>query len=383
MRLGGGIQHAVEGGAADAQDLRGAQLIAVAGQQDRANVLLDDVLETHHAGLAALVWRRLGRAAEDGFQVRGFKDGFAFQQSAALEEAFRSGIELGKVTGPGEPTGGFKQIGRELGRGGSGLRGHAIQNLGEELRNIFAAVAKGWDDDAQSSEAVCQLRGETVGADQRAQAALGKGDDPRRLGAKLAYQVQEHILGAAWNALRAGEIAHPFAGQGVVRIRPAEKALRLCGGEDDEGTIFDGRELVQETGGSFFSTTALAGEQGRPEVRSDAADLAAQLGDDGAGSIQPERRGRRLRIHLRRWKIYGRRWIGYPMEIRHDLPIGRSKRSFSQERKWAFGCGRGRSCRVGWSWTGISGSARGRGAERGESAGIGLAAVKAWLRLHG
>jgi hypothetical protein len=52
------------------------------------------------------------------------------------------------------------------------LGGDALENVGEELGDVLAAVAQGWNRDPKGSKAVCQLRGKAIGTDKRSQATL-------------------------------------------------------------------------------------------------------------------------------------------------------------------------------------------------------------------
>jgi len=151
-------------------------LVSVASEENRANVFLDDVVEAEHADLRGMRVRGRDRA-KDNVQIEGMQG----KAVRALNQPFCHGGQLGEIAAPGKEPRCIQQVQRKLGQASSGLAGDPLQHESEDLRNIFAAVAQRWNDDAEGSERICQLCGKTACADQRAEAALRKCNQARGL----------------------------------------------------------------------------------------------------------------------------------------------------------------------------------------------------------
>ncbi len=107
------------------------------------------------------------------------------------------------------------------------MRGDLLKSVNEKLRNIFAAVAQRGNDYSQGTEAVCQVRGEAVGADEGSKAALCESDDTWSLRSVFAQQAKQGCLGTVSQPFRTREIEHAHRGRGIFGLAVGEERVRL------------------------------------------------------------------------------------------------------------------------------------------------------------
>ena len=188
--VGGTFEHAVQGRAADAENFRRTKFISIAGAEDGANMLLDDVFEGNHADLAMVVGGGRRDRAEDCVEVRGVKD----EMGRTLHQTLGGRVELGKIAAPREKPRSFNQVRCKLGNAGARVGSDVFEQVCEQLGDIVAAFAQGRNHDAKSSKVVSQLCGKAVHADQRPEAARGECDHAGSAGAVPAQQTKQGRL---------------------------------------------------------------------------------------------------------------------------------------------------------------------------------------------
>jgi hypothetical protein len=145
--VGDGVEHAVEGGAADAEDFCGAKFVAVAGEEDGLDLFADDLVEANEAGFGRSgVGGGLGEGGERSVEVGGGDMG-----DALVQEVVEGGVEVVEVAGPGLGGCGGEKGGVERGRGDVEGGGEVFEEEVDELGDVVVAFAKGRDFDLEGS----------------------------------------------------------------------------------------------------------------------------------------------------------------------------------------------------------------------------------------
>jgi hypothetical protein len=153
-----------------------------------------------------------------------------------------------------------------------------LHEAGKQLRNIFAAVAQGWDNDPEGAKEVCQIRGERAGAHQRSKAALREGYDARSLCSVSVDQVKESGLCVGRKLVWPGDIKHAEGCESIFGARIFEERKGLGRLEVEERALASRRVFVEGTGGRLVTATGLSKDQGCTEIRGDPPKLTSQLG---------------------------------------------------------------------------------------------------------
>lgn len=280
--MGDGVEHAVESGAGDAEDFGGAELIAVAGEEDGLDLLADDLIEADESGLG---WMRCGRGAgeggEGGVEVGGGEGG-----GGVFEEVAEGGMEVVEVAGPRLGGGGGEEGGVERGCGEVEGCGEVVEEEVNEVRDVVVTLAEGWNFDLESSEGVGEIWREGAGTDEGAETAFGEGDEARSLGAAFAKKAEEGGLGGAGEAVGLGEVEHAFVEGGRGGIG-GEALFGVGGAEGEKRAIGERREAVQGSGDGFVAGADFPGEQGGAEVGCYTLDSGPK---DRHGGAWPEQR---------------------------------------------------------------------------------------------
>jgi hypothetical protein len=330
---GAGFEHAVQGGAADAEAVGGADLVAVAAEKDIEDMVVDDVVETLDAGFDRAGTFLLGELAERR-EMRGVDDTVGAiwitvwavgpgQLDDALQFADVAGPVVGLKLGNGAAIEGSRRM--------AALGSAAAQDGAGDQRDVFEPGAQGGDEDLHGGDQAIEFAVELASAGQGTEIAAGGEDHARTFradagagesledlaelnlfgGGELVDAADEE--GAAW-AGKAGEefgaVVRSGIGDGLgpqrdglqdrwspVGVDQPERARRRAeaaegganlggdaGQEFEErrrsvgrkGTVGVGGDAMEGKGDGLLAGAGLAGDERYAEVRRDAAELGAE-----------------------------------------------------------------------------------------------------------
>jgi hypothetical protein len=271
---GAGIEHAVEGGAADAENFGGAEFVAGAVGEDFEDVALDDILQTIEAmggcgGLGEIVRLR-------ELEVVGGDDGVPGVRGRFCEDF----AHLADVAGPAVLPEYRDGVGGEAG----GVREAAEDGLGEG-GEVFEALAEGWKGDLDGGDAAVELFVELAGGGEGAEILLAGGDDAEIAAGRPMFFVEANEPEQA-TLQGSGEAAEAMEEErAAVRLAESVHTLGICGKSfyecggvvGDKGAIGADAPLVEHAGDGLLAGAALAEDEGHAHVRGDAQKLRADL----------------------------------------------------------------------------------------------------------
>jgi hypothetical protein len=293
--VGDGVEHAVEGGAGDAEDFGGAEFVAVAGEEDCLDLLADDLVEADESSFG-------GRGAGGGSGERGeggVEVGGGEVRRSVVEEELECGLQVVEVTGPGLGGGSGEEGGVEGGWSEAQRGGEVIEEEVNQVRDVIVAFAQGRDFDLERAEGVGEVGGEGAGADEGAEAAFGEGDEAWGLRSAFAEEAKEGGLGGGGEAIGLGEVEHAFV-EGGRRGVVGEAEFGVVSAKSEERAVDERGELMEGAGDGFLAGAGFTGEKSGAEVGSDALYAGPEDGHGGAGAEQHLRGCEEICDRLRR-----------------------------------------------------------------------------------
>jgi hypothetical protein len=169
---GAGVQHAVEGGAADAEKFCCAEFVAAAASEDLENVLLDDVVEALDLDRGCRGGGVVSGLCE-GEKMAGFDEDVIGECGSLSEDA----IKLTEIVGPEAPLELRECRLREHFRGLAGAVGETAQEPGREQGNVFKTLTQGRDKDFNDGKPGVEVLAELADGGEGAEIAVGGCED--------------------------------------------------------------------------------------------------------------------------------------------------------------------------------------------------------------
>lgn len=214
----GGGEHAVEGGAADAEQAGGADFVAVDAGEHQGDMAKDGAVEI---GVVEEGFRGVGEGNVSGPVEAGQVDGSNPLTGGFERGGGDDGFEFADIAGPGVGGEAIEGAGSEAAEGLPVARDPLAQEEGGEHGNIVAAFAQRGKGKADGGEMTGEIGAEGAGSSEAAQGLRGSGDvlegtgggvNAHALVSGAFEEVAELVLLVGREFVDAGEVEEAAAG---------------------------------------------------------------------------------------------------------------------------------------------------------------------------